>query len=218
VSRPKQHPGATGVAPWIPWNLTEAQRADLQEWLRSLKIERIDETGFIGAIEEHVRLYLLLKALAKESSAGPVRRNLRAAEKAAHKLVFWLNCLDGNSLQILSRLTHRGSVRADALAIHRNLLLALSHASTEYPNGARPKQERDALAALLADALRTHTSARPTATKGGIFDQLLQRAFGLAGERRGDLHTLAERVLKRHLISRPQDGLLSIDTYREPQK
>jgi hypothetical protein len=185
----------------------------LRIWCLSWKADWIDENALIDAVERHVRLYLQLKALAKASSAGAVRNNLKGALRAAQKLVIQVSRLDGNSLQLLGRLAPDASVLDEALQIHDRLKAALDYALSAYPTrGPRRAHEHDALAALLADAMRHHSSIRPTATRGGIFEDLLRQAFELAGERYEDLHTLAERVLARDLVSRPQEGLLSIDT------
>lgn len=213
MSGRRRHPGYTGVAPWIPWALSEEQRSDLRAWFRSWKADWIDEAGMLEAVEGHIHLYLRLKALAEMSSAGAVRKNLKGAVRAAQKLVVQVSRLDGNSLQLLRQLPPDDSLLDDALQIHDRLKAALDRALIAFPTrGPRPAQERNALAALLADAMRNYSSIRPTATRGGIFEDLLRQAFELAGERYEDLHTLAERVLARELVSRPQDGLLSIDT------
>ena len=214
MTQPRRNPGYTGVAPWIPWELSEEQRSELQALFLTWQTDWVDEAAMLKTVEGHIHLYLRLKALAKMSSAGAVRKNLRGAIRAAQKLVVQISRLDGNSLQLLRRPPPANAILDDALQIHERLKAALDQALIAFPTGGpRPAHERNALAALLADAMRNHTSVRPTATRGGIFEDFLRQAFKLAGEEYGDLHSLAERVLERNLVSRPQESLLSIDTY-----
>lgn len=215
----KRHPGATGVPRWIDWNLTRKQRVNLIEWLRDWKLERVDEKAFLEAVESCVRLYVQMKALAEETSAGAVRRNLKAATRVAAKLVLEVDRLDGNSQQLIRSLMFGGSVRPGAIEIYRILRAAHQLAEDMFPrSGRRPEHERDGLAAQLADALELHTSAKPTPTRGMIFEELLRQAFGLIGKHYEDLHTLAERVLERRLVSRPSEGIVAIDTYESAPK
>ncbi len=214
MTGPRRNPGYTGVAPWIPWELSEEQRSELRAWFRTWKADWVDEDAMLKAVEGHIHLYLRLKVLAEMSSAGAVRKNLKGAVRAAQKLVLQVSRLDGNSLQLVRRPPPANSVLDDALQIHDRLKTALDRALIAFPTGgSRPAHERNALAALLADAMRNHSSVRPTATRGGIFEDFLRQAFELAGEQYEDLHSLAERVLARNLVSRPQEGLLEIDTY-----
>jgi hypothetical protein len=197
--------------------LTETQRHMLSEWLRGWKLERADEEAFLNAVERSVRLYVQMKPLAEETSAKVVRRNLKAAAATAAKLVVQVNRLDGNSDQLIENLTSGGSVLPGAEEIHRILQAASKLADDMFSrSGRRPEHERDALAAQLADALEMHTSATPTATRAMIFEDLLCRAFELLGKNYVDLHTLAERVLERRLLTRPSAGIVEISTYETP--
>jgi hypothetical protein len=214
VNRDRKHPGATGIAPWIEWKFSERQRFNLGKWVRSWELERVDEAPLLDTIETSIRTYVQMKALARESSPKSVRRNLENAVKASKRLVARVNQLDGNSHQIIRNLMRGGSIRDSVVETHETLLKAHEFAVAGFPTGGRgPEHERDMLAALLADALETHSSAKPTATRGKIFEELLCEIFSLLGETARDRHTLAERVLARKLVSRPGEGVVEISTY-----
>jgi hypothetical protein len=210
----KRHPGATGHPRWIDWKLTDEQRADLIDWLSQWKLDHVDERAFLDAVESHVRLYVQMVPVAEESSAKAVRRNLKDATKTAGKLLMQINQFDGNSSQLAERRLAGGSILDRAIQMHEVLREASQLADDMFPrSGRRPEHERDGLAAQLAEALEMHTSARPTATRAKIFEELLIHVFGLVGKHYTDLHRLAERVLERRLISRPTEGLLVITTH-----
>jgi hypothetical protein len=106
------------------------------------------------------------------------------------------------------------SIWQEAAELHRNLCRVQEHALSTYAlRGRRPEHERDSLASMLRDALETHTSARLTAARGAIFEDLLCQVFEILGEPHQDLHTLAERALKRKLVSHPSPGVTLVETY-----
>lgn len=199
--RKRRHPGATGLPPWVEWNLTDQQRTDLQEWLATWKLSHVDGPALVDEIELHVRTYLRMKALAELSSAAAVRRNLKKAVDASQKLVLAAFKLDGNSDQLLRSLTRGASIRDTIKETNAVLEEALALALQRYPlSGRAPEYEREMLAAYLAEALKAHSSAKVTMVRGEIFEELLCETFSLVGESYSDLHTLAERVLERQLI------------------
>ena len=148
-----------------------------------------------------------------------MRKNLEAAARASDKLLAQVDKLDGNSLQLLRGIMGGGSIRSASSELRRCLHQAYETAVATFPlSGRRPEHERDCLAALLRDALEVHTSAKVTATQSSIFENLLCFVFELLDEPHQNLHTLAERVLKRKLVSRPSAGVLMIDKIKIRQK
>lgn len=207
------HPGATGVLPEpIEWNLSSAAKRKLIEWLDSWDLERRDDGGLLVAVEQHARTYLHVKAVAEQSSAGAIKKNLRAAELAAGRLLLKLQKLDGNSNQLLALQPIRNSTWSWACQIHSALKDARELAQRKFSvHGARPKDERIQFAAQLLHALREHTSAEATSVKGGIFEDLLRLGFELIGDPpRKDLHTLAEQALSKGMQIQVVGGVTHI--------
>ena len=92
------HPGATGLlCEPIVRDISLTDRRKVSEWLDSWDLERRDDTAFIAAVEQHVRTYLHIKAVAEQSSAAAVKKNLRAAELAAGRLLLRLQELDATA-------------------------------------------------------------------------------------------------------------------------
>lgn len=69
-------------------------------------------------------------------------------------------------------------------------------------SGPRRQDARYQFAALISDALRTHTSAPVTGKANEFFESALRYVFSLVGEDRLDLHTLAETVIQKHEVIR----------------
>ena len=202
MTEKRKHPGATGVPPWVDWKLTDRQRLGLRQWLKTWDLQQIDEPALLDKIESAVRTYVQMKELAKRSSPGSVRQNLKRAVSASQKLVAVIHRLDGNSDQLLRGLTRGAHIRDSVTETNRTLEKALALAIANYPlHGRRPEHEREMLAAYLAKALEAHTSAKATTTRGKIFEELLRETFSLLGETYADLHTLAEHVLERQLVT-----------------
>lgn len=197
----RRHPGATGIPPWIDWELSDQERLTLREWLQNWNLVRLDEQELIDKIESAVRTYVQFRALAKETSPASTRQNLRKAVSASRRLVKAVHELDGNSDQLVRGLTAGAHIRDIVKETNRVLEKALALAVEHYPlSGRRPEHEREMLAAYLAEALKAHTSAKVTSTRGHIFEELLCEVFRLLGEASNDRHTLAERVIERQLI------------------
>jgi hypothetical protein len=160
-----------------------------------------------------------MKALAKLSSSGSARQNLKRAVSASGKLVAAVRNLDGNSDQVLRGLTRGASIRDVVMDTHRTLEKAYAFAVENYPlRGRRPGHEREMLAAFLAEALEAHSSAKASATRGKIFEELLRETFSLVGETYEDLHTLAERALERDLIRRQGEAVTEFIPYELASK
>jgi hypothetical protein len=209
----KRHPGATGVATWTDFKLAAGQRDDLAEWVSSWKLERLDVPKLVGAVEAAVKAYREQSILAEQSSAKAIRRNLSAAADAAAALLSSIENLDGNSSLLLGHAGGKPGMIESVQGVRRELEAAYEKALERYPNTRRPTPERDFLATLILDALRRHSSASPSSTKGGIFEELLGRAFEYAGEKGTHLHTRCERALKARGVVELSRGVTLIDPY-----
>jgi hypothetical protein len=208
------HPGHTGGSPWADWKLTAEGRLALQRWLQKCEFTRLDETAFLDSIESIVRMYLRMKAGAPASAPKAIRKNLKRVVDASRKLVDAIEKLDGNSDRLLREKTRGLPPQYTIRETHRSLELAHSYAVERFQvGGRRPEHELDMMAACLAEALEIHTSAIATSTRGQIFEGLLRETFALLGKARVNLHTLAERVLERQLVTGYAEGSIVFTPY-----
>jgi prophage regulatory protein len=183
------------------------------EWLRTFEEVLVhDETALLDAIEFSIRLFVQVKALAEKTSSKSIRQNLRNAIEAPNMHLAGMDQLDGSSRDIVRKLNGGRSVWPSVLDAKHTLEKAYEYAVTHLPHGRRREHERNLLAALLRDALETHTNANATSRRGQVFEGLLIETFRLLGLKCKDPHILAERVIQRQLVSR-EGGGLAISTY-----
>lgn len=216
MTTPQRHPGATGVGAPLDWDLSIEQEQLLAIEFRQLCADDAAWRDFLAAVRAAIRYYIQMKAVADRSSAGAVRRNLKAALGAAVRLDKRLEELDGNSLQLVRHFLSGRSIKREAAEHVAVLTTALKVANERFlTRGPRPLSERVQTAALLLEGLRKHTTVSPVATEGKPFEILLKLSFEFArewtGERsRRDLHRLAKRALDGAVTIEEGEGILTI--------
>lgn len=175
------------------------------EWLSTWTLARVEAGRLVDSIEGYARIYLGMRIVAEASSARSVQENLTRARNQSRKLISALDQLDGNSLRILTATAGR----EDPVAGLRNALTrtvgelsgALDQVKNDYGgSGPRRQDARYQFAALIADAVRKHTSASVTGKANEMFESTLRYVFSLSGDHRANLEALAQTVIQSYEV------------------
>ena len=211
--------GATGVAPVLSIaKLSNEQRENILGVFKD-DIHLNDPDTFLTGVERAIHRRRAANELARSSSPGAVRNNLRLAHEAAQALCERIAALDGNSLQLL----HQAAPEVDPLAtpaqIAEGSFLSKAHAikvalskalaaACEYPERGRlPEYQNQFLAADLRALFEKHTGKLATTVYGNTFMTFLAAVMSIATKKNvSDLHSLAEVVVRNQIRTEGPDG------------
>jgi hypothetical protein len=164
-----------------------AQQADpslseeAKEYLAEILLEKLKDRKkvefLIEKINSVVRSQPIRIRVQKTSSPAIVRKSIKRTEKAVLALYKQLNAIDGETLRLLRMETDASvdRMRSEILQFLEGLSQGSEIAGERNPRGGRPRDDANQL--LVAEAahiLRTHTTIKPTATAGGIFEQIVE--------------------------------------------
>ncbi len=125
MTEKRRHPGATGVGDPLEWRLEPKREQALAHGFRHFCADEAAWLGFKAEVEGAVRYYIQMKEVAERSSAGSVRRNLKAALGPAERLRKRLDELDGNSLQLLRHFLRQRDAKREVGELTAALAAAL---------------------------------------------------------------------------------------------
>jgi hypothetical protein len=133
--------------------------------------------GFVDLVDMAASQYWGMRPLQDQALPARVRRELKAAHEASHRLIDRVNDLGGTSRHLLY-----AEVPADGGARFRDALLYITEQlerarlradELSKKGGAPLNYARVYLAALIAHAIETRLGVKPTTTRGGLFEDIL---------------------------------------------
>ena len=172
--------------------------------------------AFFSNLDDAVGILHAAVDVAKKSKPSDVRDELSEAQSAAinlqKKLVnlsvgarYWIGEGNCNALEKL---------REDCVEALKILGSVGEYIGRSVSSGGSINYPTLHLAAYTADALRFHMGIKPTTTKGGLFERILEVVYEEAtGKEHQSLHALVSRALKVEVTRNP-DGTIIFD----PQK
>lgn len=203
--------GASGVGKLDAVELSPDTREQIKQILDTQSIKVADLDGFLNALADAIAFFKAQVKMREESRPAAVRRNLKRAHDAALKLNDALNKLDGNARQLLARVPE-----GDIHSLYENVgaaITALAKAqklANEYPGqfgGNIPANHRIFLAADVADVIDSYLGIKPTTTKEGLFQAILEVVLEEAtGREVKAVHALVRRTLSNNVKRKIPDG------------
>jgi hypothetical protein len=198
--------GPTGVSDFQPVVIDVNEKKNITYQLNCLEVEvGADNLDlFFDDISMAAGFFVSGKNLSLASRPAIVRENLKLAKEAAFQLNDRLNCLDGNSRQLISESLGKSFVELQDVHL-REIISALcdaSHEADEYPTKGRLKEHHRLYFAIdVAHAIKEHLGQKPTSTKDGLFESILIILLTyLTNTEVTSVHDLVRRALKSQKI------------------